>query len=200
MTHPRPLAPKSPSSAAGGSRRRSPSPPGTLPGAASRGAPTPGKGTGAATPPAPRHRPQPAVSLAQAGFVSGFASPKGPWVLLTPSPPHPEQCRVLLEEQLGATLHSAMPLFLLLPWRGVVSHTAPKPKRQRLEAVKKLDFGTDDELAPDVLQDAGPEAPTTLQTAGLATLNPIFSKGEGRLFSLAPAKRTWCSPAQTAWR
>ncbi|GAB0196474.1 chromosome transmission fidelity protein 18 [Grus japonensis] len=46
----------------------------------------------------------------------------------------------------------------------------PKPKRQRLEAVKKLSFGTDDELAPDVLQDAGslmpgPEAPFTPQTA-----------------------------------
>nr|XP_047916907.1 chromosome transmission fidelity protein 18 homolog [Anser cygnoides] len=39
----------------------------------------------------------------------------------------------------------------------------PKPKRQRLEAVKKLNFGADDELVPDVLQDAatfvpGPEA------------------------------------------
>ncbi|XP_017589763.1 PREDICTED: chromosome transmission fidelity protein 18 homolog, partial [Corvus brachyrhynchos] len=35
----------------------------------------------------------------------------------------------------------------------------PKPKRQRLEAVKKLDFGADDELAPDVSWDGGPEAP-----------------------------------------
>ncbi|XP_064582324.1 chromosome transmission fidelity protein 18 homolog isoform X1 [Zonotrichia leucophrys gambelii] len=35
----------------------------------------------------------------------------------------------------------------------------PKPKRQRLEAVKKLDFGADDELAPDVPWDGGPEAP-----------------------------------------
>ncbi|NXI72017.1 CTF18 protein, partial [Anseranas semipalmata] len=35
----------------------------------------------------------------------------------------------------------------------------PKPKRQRLEAVKKLDFGADDELAPDVLQDAVTLAP-----------------------------------------
>ncbi|KAM6299110.1 chromosome transmission fidelity protein 18 homolog [Aegotheles albertisi] len=43
----------------------------------------------------------------------------------------------------------------------------PKPKRQRLEAVKKLDFGADDELAPDVLQDAGPEASSAPQTASL---------------------------------
>ncbi|NXK51855.1 CTF18 protein, partial [Chauna torquata] len=35
----------------------------------------------------------------------------------------------------------------------------PKPKRQRLEAVKKLNFGADDELAPDVLQDAVTLAP-----------------------------------------
>ncbi|XP_068886139.1 chromosome transmission fidelity protein 18 homolog [Aphelocoma coerulescens] len=35
----------------------------------------------------------------------------------------------------------------------------PKPKRQRLEAVKKLDFGADDELAPEVSWDGGPEAP-----------------------------------------
>ncbi|KAM6121652.1 chromosome transmission fidelity protein 18 homolog [Phoenicopterus ruber ruber] len=46
----------------------------------------------------------------------------------------------------------------------------PKPKRQRLEAVKKLNFGADDELAPDVLWDAGmlapgPEAPSAPQTA-----------------------------------
>ncbi|XP_075021590.1 chromosome transmission fidelity protein 18 homolog isoform X2 [Calonectris borealis] len=46
----------------------------------------------------------------------------------------------------------------------------PKPKRQRLEAVKKLNFGGDEELAPDVLGDAGtlapgPEAPSAPQTA-----------------------------------
>uniref|UniRef100_A0A8B9ZS83 Chromosome transmission fidelity protein 18 homolog n=1 Tax=Anas zonorhyncha TaxID=75864 RepID=A0A8B9ZS83_9AVES len=46
----------------------------------------------------------------------------------------------------------------------------PKPKRQRLEAVKKLNFGTDDEWAPDVLQDAaafmpGPEVPGAPQAA-----------------------------------
>ncbi|XP_066186495.1 chromosome transmission fidelity protein 18 homolog [Sylvia atricapilla] len=35
----------------------------------------------------------------------------------------------------------------------------PKPKRQRLEAVKKLDFGVDHELAPDVSWDGGSEAP-----------------------------------------
>ncbi|XP_072734072.1 chromosome transmission fidelity protein 18 homolog isoform X2 [Ciconia boyciana] len=46
----------------------------------------------------------------------------------------------------------------------------PKLKRQRLEAVKKLSFGADDELAPDVLQNAGtlapsPEAPSAPQAA-----------------------------------
>ncbi|XP_061849220.1 chromosome transmission fidelity protein 18 homolog [Colius striatus] len=41
----------------------------------------------------------------------------------------------------------------------------PKAKRQRLEAVKKLSFGEEDELTPDVIWDAGPEAPSTLQTA-----------------------------------
>ncbi|XP_071879761.1 chromosome transmission fidelity protein 18 homolog [Anas platyrhynchos] len=46
----------------------------------------------------------------------------------------------------------------------------PKPKRQRLEAVKKLNFGTDDEWAPDVLQDAaafmpGLEVPGAPQAA-----------------------------------
>ncbi|XP_068555435.1 chromosome transmission fidelity protein 18 homolog [Anas acuta] len=46
----------------------------------------------------------------------------------------------------------------------------PKPKRQRLEAVKKLNFGADDEWAPDVLQDAatfvpGPEVPGAPQAA-----------------------------------
>lgn len=35
-----------------------------------------------------------------------------------------------------------------------VSRAAPKPKRQRLEAVKKLNFGGDGELDADVLQDA----------------------------------------------
>eukprot|EP00075_Anas_platyrhynchos_P035584 XP_027324837.1 chromosome transmission fidelity protein 18 homolog [Anas platyrhynchos] len=46
----------------------------------------------------------------------------------------------------------------------------PKPKRQRLEAVKKLNFGGDDEWAPDVLQDAaafmpGLEVPGAPQAA-----------------------------------
>lgn len=61
----------------------------------------------------------------------------------------------------------------------MVSHAAPKPKRQRLEAVKKLNFGADDELAPDGLWDAGPEAPSAPQTARLAILNPTSSRGEG---------------------
>ncbi|XP_075292983.1 chromosome transmission fidelity protein 18 homolog isoform X2 [Opisthocomus hoazin] len=39
----------------------------------------------------------------------------------------------------------------------------PKPKRQRLEAVKKLNFGADEELGPDVLWDGRPEAPSAPQ-------------------------------------
>uniref|UniRef100_A0A8C0F1M4 Chromosome transmission fidelity factor 18 n=1 Tax=Bubo bubo TaxID=30461 RepID=A0A8C0F1M4_BUBBB len=72
----------------------------------------------------------------------------------------------------------------------LVSLAAPKPKRQRLEAVKKLNFGADDELAPDVRWDAGPEAP---QTARLATLTLRW--GSRALF-LAPSKGTWFSPKQ----
>nr|XP_009668680.1 PREDICTED: chromosome transmission fidelity protein 18 homolog [Struthio camelus australis] len=46
----------------------------------------------------------------------------------------------------------------------------PKPKRQRLEAVKKLDFGVDDELVPEFPQDAVtlppyPAAPAAPQSA-----------------------------------
>lgn len=67
-----------------------------------------------------------------------------------------------------ALVHATSLSFLLPP-----SHPAPKPKRQRLEAVKKLNFGTDDEWAPDVLQDAaafmpGPEVPGAPQAARLA--------------------------------
>lgn len=97
MTRTHPLDPKSPNSGAESSRRRSPTPPGTPSGAATRGAPTPGRGTGAVSHPAPRHRPQPTVGLAQAGS----AAPVGPRVLLTPLPPGPKRCGVLLEEQPG---------------------------------------------------------------------------------------------------
>ncbi|KAM9599423.1 chromosome transmission fidelity protein 18 homolog isoform 1-T1 [Morphnus guianensis] len=44
---------------------------------------------------------------------------------------------------------------------------APKPKRQCLEAVKKLSFGGDDELGPDGLWGAGPEALSVPQAASL---------------------------------
>ncbi|KAM9599424.1 chromosome transmission fidelity protein 18 homolog isoform 2-T2 [Morphnus guianensis] len=43
----------------------------------------------------------------------------------------------------------------------------PKPKRQCLEAVKKLSFGGDDELGPDGLWGAGPEALSVPQAASL---------------------------------
>ncbi|XP_064009584.1 chromosome transmission fidelity protein 18 homolog [Pogoniulus pusillus] len=41
----------------------------------------------------------------------------------------------------------------------------PKPKRQRLEAVKKLSFGVEDELAPDVLGGGVPESPSASQAS-----------------------------------
>lgn len=47
-----------------------------------------------------------------------------------------------------------------------VSHAAPKPKRQRLEAVKKLNFGGDGELAPDVFQDAVTPVPGSASPRG----------------------------------
>lgn len=77
----------------------------------------------------------------------------------------------------------------------------PKPKRQRLEAVKKLNFGTDDEWAPDVLQDAatfmpGPEvlgAPQAasserLEVSGMAPLQttPPSHKNPKRVLRRPP--------------
>uniref|UniRef100_A0A8C9MTP1 ATPase AAA-type core domain-containing protein n=1 Tax=Serinus canaria TaxID=9135 RepID=A0A8C9MTP1_SERCA len=52
----------------------------------------------------------------------------------------------------------------------------PKPKRQRLEAVKKLDFGADDELAPDVSWDGGPEAPLMSGMVPMQTTPPLEKK------------------------
>ncbi|XP_062444111.1 chromosome transmission fidelity protein 18 homolog [Rhea pennata] len=57
----------------------------------------------------------------------------------------------------------------------------PKPKRQRLEAVKKLNFGAGDELVPDFPQDAVtlppyPMAPAALQSASglmFSNLDPL---------------------------
>ncbi|XP_068279462.1 chromosome transmission fidelity protein 18 homolog [Nyctibius grandis] len=60
----------------------------------------------------------------------------------------------------------------------------PKPKRQRLEAVKKLNFGTDDELATDGLWDAGPEAPYAPQTDSIDHLE---------MSGMAPLKTSPCS-------
>ncbi|XP_074775635.1 chromosome transmission fidelity protein 18 homolog isoform X1 [Athene noctua] len=59
----------------------------------------------------------------------------------------------------------------------------PKPKRQRLEAVKKLNFGADDELAPDVRWDPGPEAPQ------IASLDPLETSGMAPLQTTPPSKK-----------
>ncbi|NWZ26244.1 CTF18 protein, partial [Asarcornis scutulata] len=69
----------------------------------------------------------------------------------------------------------------------------PKPKRQRLEAVKKLNFGADDEWAPDVLQDAatfmpGPEVPGAPQAARLAGL--LSSSERLEVSGMAPLQTT----------
>ncbi|KAJ7422527.1 Chromosome transmission fidelity protein 18 like protein [Willisornis vidua] len=63
---------------------------------------------------------------------------------------------------------------------------APKPKRQRLEAVKKLDFGADDELAPDGPWDGGPEAPPAPQSS---SSNHLEMSGMTPLQTTPPSKK-----------
>ncbi|XP_050762128.1 chromosome transmission fidelity protein 18 homolog [Gymnogyps californianus] len=63
-----------------------------------------------------------------------------------------------------------------------------KPKRQRLEAVKKLDFGADEELAPDIPWDAGPEAPSAPQTASSDRLE---MSGMAPLQTTPPSEKKW---------
>ncbi|XP_032053637.1 chromosome transmission fidelity protein 18 homolog [Aythya fuligula] len=70
----------------------------------------------------------------------------------------------------------------------------PKPKRQRLEAVKKLNFGADDECAPDVLQDAatfmpGPEVPGAPQAARLAGSERLEVSGMAPLQTTPPSNK-----------
>ncbi|XP_071427544.1 chromosome transmission fidelity protein 18 homolog [Pithys albifrons albifrons] len=62
----------------------------------------------------------------------------------------------------------------------------PKPKRQRLEAVKKLDFGADDELAPDGPWDGGPEAPPAPQSS---SSNHLDMSGMTPLQTTPPSKK-----------
>uniref|UniRef100_A0A8C9L5V5 ATPase AAA-type core domain-containing protein n=1 Tax=Pavo cristatus TaxID=9049 RepID=A0A8C9L5V5_PAVCR len=126
ITHPLPV-PKSPSSAAGSSCR-------TMP--AQLWGPTPGRGARSVPctrPHCPRclqSPPWPSVRFCSVGDVRTLWLPASQPALGFAS------CSV---SHLSPTS---------------VSHAAPKPKRQRLEAVKKLNFGGDGVLAPDVLQDA----------------------------------------------
>ncbi|XP_008937584.1 PREDICTED: chromosome transmission fidelity protein 18 homolog, partial [Merops nubicus] len=60
----------------------------------------------------------------------------------------------------------------------------PKPKKK--EAVKKLSFGEDDELAPDALWDAGPEAPSTPQTD-----RTLEVSGMAPLQTTPPSQKKW---------
>ncbi|KAM9179153.1 chromosome transmission fidelity protein 18 homolog [Mergus octosetaceus] len=88
----------------------------------------------------------------------------------------------------------------------------PKPKRQRLEAVKKLNFGADDEWAPDVLQDAatfmpGPEvlgAPQAasserLEVSGMAPLQttPPSHKNPKRVLRRPPILEDYINVTST---
>ncbi|OPJ87436.1 chromosome transmission fidelity 18-like protein [Patagioenas fasciata monilis] len=65
------------------------------------------------------------------------------------------------------------------------AHT-PKPKRQCLEAVKKLSFGADDELTPDILQDADAEAPSAPHTA---SSDHLEMSGMAPLQTTPPSKK-----------
>uniref|UniRef100_A0A8C0EYE2 Chromosome transmission fidelity factor 18 n=1 Tax=Bubo bubo TaxID=30461 RepID=A0A8C0EYE2_BUBBB len=72
---------------------------------------------------------------------------------------------------------------------------APKPKRQRLEAVKKLNFGADDELAPDVRWDAGPEAPQT--ASGMAPLQTTPPSKKQRVLKRPPILEDYINVTST---
>ncbi|KAM6054227.1 chromosome transmission fidelity protein 18 homolog [Chlamydotis macqueenii] len=84
------------------------------------------------------------------------------------------------------------------------AHT-PKAKRQRLEAVKKLDFGVDDELATDVLQDGSPEPPSAPQTAssdhlemsGMALLQTTPSSEKKRVLKRPPILEDYINVTST---
>ncbi|XP_015732166.1 chromosome transmission fidelity protein 18 homolog isoform X2 [Coturnix japonica] len=62
----------------------------------------------------------------------------------------------------------------------------PKPKRQRLEAVKKLNFGGDDELGPDVLQDAVTLVPGSASPRGPLAASLAFPSPELEVSGLGP--------------
>ncbi|XP_019476166.1 chromosome transmission fidelity protein 18 homolog, partial [Meleagris gallopavo] len=72
-----------------------------------------------------------------------------------------------------------------LPAESPVALT-PKPKRQRLEAVKKLNFGGDGELDPDVLQDAVTLVPGSASPHGPHAASLAFPSSELEVSGLGP--------------
>ncbi|KAM6250098.1 chromosome transmission fidelity protein 18 homolog [Porphyrio hochstetteri] len=86
----------------------------------------------------------------------------------------------------------------------------PKPKRQRLEAVKKLDFGTDDDLAPDIPWDANrlvsssetPSAPRVVsldhpEMSGMAPLQPTPPSEKKRVLKRPPILEDYINVTST---
>ncbi|XP_039588580.1 chromosome transmission fidelity protein 18 homolog isoform X1 [Passer montanus] len=81
----------------------------------------------------------------------------------------------------------------------------PRPKRQRLEAVKKLDFGADEELAPDVSWDGGPEAPLAphntssnhLEMSGMIPLQTTPALGKKRVLRRPPILEDYINVTST---
>uniref|UniRef100_A0A8C0AV45 Chromosome transmission fidelity factor 18 n=1 Tax=Buteo japonicus TaxID=224669 RepID=A0A8C0AV45_9AVES len=77
---------------------------------------------------------------------------------------------------------------------------APKPKRQRLEAVKKLSFGGDDELGPDGLRGAGPEAKlvfSSLEVSGMAPLQTTPPSEKKRVLKRPPILEDYVNVTST---
>ncbi|XP_031462463.1 chromosome transmission fidelity protein 18 homolog isoform X1 [Phasianus colchicus] len=62
----------------------------------------------------------------------------------------------------------------------------PKPKRQRLEAVKRLNFGGDGELDPDILQDAVTLVPGSASPRGPHAASLAFPSPELEVSGLGP--------------
>ncbi|XP_061329359.1 chromosome transmission fidelity protein 18 homolog isoform X1 [Pezoporus flaviventris] len=80
----------------------------------------------------------------------------------------------------------------------------PKPKRQRLEAVKKLSFGVGDELAPDGPWDAGPEEPAPqavssehLDISGMAPLQNTPPSEKKRVLKRPPILEDYINVTST---
>ncbi|XP_030341158.1 chromosome transmission fidelity protein 18 homolog isoform X2 [Strigops habroptila] len=80
----------------------------------------------------------------------------------------------------------------------------PKSKRQRLEAVKKLNFGVDEELAPDVPWDAGPEEPAPqavssdhLEISGMAPLQNTPPSKKKRVLKRPPILEDYINVTST---